>query len=382
MSDKETEGLEILQREGPATAASGDDPAGLGSPSLDGRPGLRRAAVKTIGRARVTAAVATAGRTRVLERYGALGILVLTIGVFSLLRPETFPTAVNAKAILVSQGVLALLVLGLLLPLATGEFDLSLGFVMSFCTVVVGSLTAFQGWNPTLASIATLLIALCVGAVNGLLIVYARISSFIATLGIGTVLSGLTIWISKGQIIGAASVQVGGSERGLPAQVLWLGQTEVFGVGLPVYLMLGAAVLFAIVLGHTQFGRFLYAVGGGREVARLAGLPTGRLIILAFMISSATSGFAAMVALGLFGSAHPDVGDQYLLPAFAAAFLGATTIEPGRFNVWGSLIAIFLLAILVAGLQQLGAPYWVSPVFNGLALIAAVALARSREWRT
>ena len=381
MSDKETKGLEFLQLKGPA-AASGENSAGLGPPSLDGRPEMQRAAVKTIGRARVTAAVASASRTRVLERYGALGILLLAIGVFSLLRPETFPTAVNAKAILVSQGVLALLVLGLLLPLATGEFDLSLGFVMSFCTVVIGSLTAFQGWNPALASITTFLIALSVGALNGLLIVYARISSFIATLGIGTVLSGLTIWISKGQIIGAASVQVGGSERGLPAQVLWLGQTEVFGVGLPVYLMLGAAVLFAIVLGHTQFGRFLYAVGGGREVARLAGLPTGRLIVLAFMISSATSGFAAMVALGLFGSAHPDVGDQYLLPAFAAAFLGATTIEPGRFNVWGSLIAIFLLAILVAGLQQLGAPYWVSPVFNGLALVAAVALARSREWRT
>ena len=279
MSDKETKGLEFLQLKGPA-AASGENSAGLGPPSLDGRPEMQRAAVKTIGRARVTAAVASASRTRVLERYGALGILLLAIGVFSLLRPETFPTAVNAKAILVSQGVLALLVLGLLLPLATGEFDLSLGFVMSFCTVVIGSLTAFQGWNPALASITTFLIALSVGALNGLLIVHARISSFIATLGIGTVLSGLTIWISKGQIIGAASVQVGGSERGLPAQVLWLGQTEVFGVGLPVYLMLGAAVLFAIVLGHTQFGRFLYAVGGGREMARLAGLPTGRLIVL------------------------------------------------------------------------------------------------------
>jgi ribose transport system permease protein len=342
----------------------------------------RRATVKTIGRARLSAAVGTIAHPRALERFAAPGILLIAMGLFSLLRPDTFPTAVNAKAILVSQGVLALLVLGLLLPLATGEFDLSIGFVMSFCTVVLGSLTAFQGWNPTVASFTTFLIALCIGAVNGLLIVYARISSFIATLGTGTVLSGLTIWISKGQIIGAASVQVGGSERGLPQQVLWLGQTEVLGVGLPVYVMLVAAVIFAIVLGHTQFGRFLYAVGGGREVARLAGLPTGRLIVLAFMISSATSGFAAMVALGLFGSAHPDVGDQYLLPAFAAAFLGATTIEPGRFNVWGSLVAIFLLAVLVAGLQQLGAPYWVSPVFNGLALVAAVALARSREWRT
>jgi ribose transport system permease protein len=345
-------------------------------------PRANSAEVRTIAGSRLTAALGTVGRSQILERFGAVGILLLAIAVFSILLPDSFPTVIDAKAILESQGVLALLVLGLLLPLATGEFDLSIGFVMSFCTVVVGSLTAFHHWDPVLASIFTILVGLGVGAINGLLIVYARISSFIATLGTGTILSGLTIWISNGQIIGAAMVQVGGLEGALPRQLLWLGGTEFFGFGLPVYLMVIAAVIFAVVLGHTQFGRFLYAVGGGREVARLAGVRTNRLIVFAFMISSATAGFAALVAIGLFGSAHPDVGSQYLLPAFAAAFLGATTIEPGRFNVWGSLVAIFLLAVLVVGLVQLGAPFWVSPVFNGGALIVAVALARSREWRT
>jgi ribose transport system permease protein len=146
--------------------------------------------------------------------------------------------------------------------------------------------------------------------------------------------------------------------------------------------MIIAVIIFAFLLRSTPFGRSLYAVGGGREVARLAGLRTERLIVIAFAVSGLMAAAAALVGIGLGGSAHPDVGDQYLLPAYAAAFLGATAIEPGRFNVWGTVVAILLLAVLVAGVQQLGAPYWVSPVFNGLALIVAVGLARAREWRT
>jgi ribose transport system permease protein len=323
----------------------------------------------------------THGIGRLLERFGALGILFLAIAVFSLLRPETFPTLINAKAILVSQSVLALLCLGLLIPLAAGEFDLSIGSVMSFCTMALAALTAFQGWNPLVAMAVTLLLGMAIGAISGCLVVYFRINSFIATLGMGTVLAGLTIWISNGQIIGAGMVTMGGLQRGLPPEVLVLGQTRLLEWALPVYLMVIAAAGVWILLSHTQFGRFLHAVGGGREVARLAGLRTNGLVIASFIASAGMAAFAAIVALGLFGSAHPDVGAQYLLPAFAAAFLGATAIQPGRFNVWGAMVAIFLLAVIVAGLQQLGAPFWVSPVFNGLALIVAVGLARSREWR-
>jgi ribose transport system permease protein len=325
----------------------------------------------------------TRARTGLLiERYGAVGILLLAILVFSLLRPETFPTVANLKAILVSQSVLALLCLGLLVPLAAGEFDLSIGFAMSFFTMLLGALTAFQRWDPVVAMVATILVALLIGLVNGILVVRFRVNSFIATLGVGTILSGITIWISNGQIIGAAMVTTSGTQIGIPDAVLFLGDTRIYDIRLPIFLMLIAAVVMWLVLGHMQFGRFLYAVGGGREVARLAGLRTDLLIVAAFMISSALAGFTSIVALGLFGSAHPDVGNQYLLPAFAACFLGATAIQAGRFNVWGTLVAIFLLAVLVAGFQQLGAPFWVTPVFNGLALVVAVALARSREWRT
>lgn len=315
-----------------------------------------------------------AGRNlgRTLEQFGALIVLLVAIAVFSALRPQTFPTGVNATSILLSQSVLALLALGLLMVLAVGEFDLSLGFVVDFCTMLYGVLTAYHGWNWFPAIVVTLLAGGLSGIVNGVLVVRFHIHSFIATLATGTVLSGITIWLTNGQII----------DQGLPRQIIWLGQEQIAGIGFPIYLMVVAVVIFAFLLRSTPFGRSLYAVGGGREVARLAGLRTTRLIIIAFVVSGLMAAVAALIGIGLGGSAHPDVGDQYLLPAYAAAFLGATAIEPGRFNVWGTVVAILLLAVLVAGVQQLGAPYWVSPVFNGLALIVAVGLARARDWRT
>jgi ribose transport system permease protein len=315
-----------------------------------------------------------AGRNlgRVLERFGALGFLVVSFAVFSALRPQTFPTGVNIESILLSQSMLGLITMGLLLVLAVGEFDLSLGYVIDFCTMIFGVLTAYHHWSWFPAMLVTLLAGSLSGLVNGILVVRFRIHSFIATLGTGTVLTGLTIWLTNGQII----------DQGLPNQVIWLGQEQILGIGFPVYIMVLAVLIFAFLLRSTPFGRSLYAVGGGREVARLAGLRTERLIVIAFVVSGLMAAAAALIGIGLGGSAHPDVGDQFLLPAYAAAFLGATTIEPGRFNVWGTVVAILLLAVLVAGVQQLGAPYWVSPVFNGLALVVAVGLARAREWRT
>jgi ribose transport system permease protein len=319
--------------------------------------------------------VVLAGRRslgRVLEQFGALIVLVVSVVVFSVLRPQTFPTTVNLTSILLSQSMLALITMGLLTVLAVGEFDLSLGYVVDFCTMLFGVLTSYHNWNWFPAMIVTLIAGGLSGVVNGILVVRFRIHSFIATLGTGTVLSGITIWLTNGQII----------DEGLPKQVIWLGQEEILGIGFPIYLMAIAVIIFAFLLRSTPFGRSLYAVGGGREVARLAGLRTERLIVTAFVLSGVMAAAAALVGIGLGGSAHPDVGDQYLLPAYAAAFLGATAIEPGRFNVWGTVVAILLLAVLVAGVQQLGAPYWVSPVFNGLALIVAVGLARAREWKT
>lgn len=305
---------------------------------------------------------------QLLERFGALLVLIGLIVFFSLLLPATFPTYENLTTILTTQDVLAILAIGLLVPLAAGEFDLSIGFVLGFTGMEVAVLTGVLHWHPVPAIVLTLTTAVFIGLINGLLVVRVGINAFIATLGVGTVLSGLTIWMSNGTVV----------YQGIPDLLLAIGRTQLLLLPLPVFYMIIVIIVFSYIMGHTPFGRYIYAVGGGREVARLAGINTDLLTILAFTLSGFMAGVAGVLETATVGAAHPDVGPQFLLPAFAAAFLGATTIQPGRFNVLGTVVALFLLAVGIAGFQQLGAPFWVSPVFNGTALLIAVGLAVRR----
>ena len=172
-------------------------------------------------------------------------------------------------------------------------------------------------------------------------------------------------WVTDGQQI----------VIGISPHFVVLGQKLVFGLPLPVFYMIGIAIILWWLLEYTPIGRYLYAVGGNPQAARLAGVRVDRITTGAFMTSGFVAAFAGVVLAAKLGSASPDVGTSYLLPAFSAVFLGATQIKPGRVNVLGTLIAIFLLATGVKGLQLVGTPSYVKDLFNGLALIIAVALA-------
>lgn len=306
-----------------------------------------------------------------LERWGAVAVMVALFALFSALRPNTFPTYQNVSTLLSTQAILAILAIGLLVPLAAGEFDLSIGFTLGFSAMLTAVLTGEHGVPVPLAVAASILTGLVVGVINGLAVVRIGINAFIATLGVGTVLSGMTIWLSNGNVI----------YQGIPASLLSIGRTQIAKLPLTVFYMAVVVLVFAFLLEHTATGRYMHAIGVGRETVRLAGIPTARLRVLAFTISGAMAGVAGVLQTATVGAAHPDAGPDFLLPAFAAAFLGATTIKPGRFNVLGTIVALFLLAIGIAGLQQLGAPFWVAPVFNGGALLVAVGLAATRRLR-
>ncbi len=307
-----------------------------------------------------------------LEPFAALALLIIIFVVFSAWLPDTFPTWSNVRTLLLTQDTLVLVTIGLLLPLAAGEFDLSIGFVFSFAGIEVAALTTVFGVPTAPAILITLASACLIGLVNGLLVVGVGINALIATLGTGTIVSGLITWISGGRVLGP---------QGFPPLLLAIGNAEWAGLQIPVFVMIGAGVTFAYIFRYTPFGRYLYAIGGGRVAARLSGVNTGRLTIVAFVGCAAIAALAGILQTGISTAAYPDAGNQFLLPAYATAFLGATAIEPGRFNVPGAFVAVFLLAALVDGLEQLGAPFWVSPVLNGLALITAVGLSVLRERR-
>jgi ribose transport system permease protein len=299
------------------------------------------------------------------ERYGLLVLWGIIVLVFSLLRPDTFPTSANFETIFGTQSVQLIITLGLIVSLTAGEFDLSVASVMGFGATMVAWLNVNHHWPILLAIVATLACGLLIGGFNAFLVVRIGVSSLIVTLGMGTFLSGVGFGISN-------SVTIGGISPSLltAMQDTFLGLPIAFYIGVAITLMLWYA------LGYTPLGRHLLFVGEGRTVARLAGLRVDGMRALALITTSMICTIAGIMQAGVVGAADPGGGPPYLLPAFAGAFLGQTVINPGRFSPWGIFAATYFLVTGITGLQLLGASGWVQDVFYGGALVIAVTLAR------
>jgi ribose transport system permease protein len=299
-----------------------------------------------------------------IERFALVGVLVVVVAVFSILRPATYFTTGNAASILGSQAVLLILALGLIVPLSSGDFDLSIASTLSLSSMVVAVLNTEHGFS-LLASIAVaLLVSVIVGLVNAACVVLIGIDSFIVTLGTSTLLLGIVQWISD-------STSVTGIDSSLTTATV--GQ-HLLGVPLNFYYGLAFTVLLWLVMEFTPVGRRLLFVGRGRSVARLSGLPVNRIRAGAFVASAVAAGVAGVTYAGSLSGADPSSGQAFLLPAFAAAYLGATTISSGRFNPFGTFIAVYFLVAGVTGLQMLGVQNYVQQLFYGGALVVAVAL--------
>jgi ribose transport system permease protein len=308
---------------------------------------------------------------RIGERYALLGAWVFVIVVFGILRPHTFLTAANFESILGSQAVLVVLALGLLVPLIAGDYDLSIAGNLTITSMIVAVLNVEHHVAIGVAIAAAIGAGVLIGVVNGALIVGLGLDAFIVTLGTSTLLQGLTFWISSSQTFGGIS-------QGLVNAVIG---HRLLGVPLEFYYGLALCVVFWYALEQLPLGRRLLFVGRGRSVARLSGLDVGRLRFSAFVVSGSVSAIAGVMYAGTTGAADPTSGTSFLLPAFAAAFLGATSITPGRFNAWGTFIAVYFLVTGITGLQLLGVQSFVQQLFYGGALILAVTLSHLTRGR-
>ncbi|TWH63172.1 ABC transporter permease [Rhodococcus rhodochrous] len=306
------------------------------------------------------------------EKYALVLALIAVVVVFSALRPETYPTANNLQNILGSQAVLLVLALGLIVPLTAGEFDLSAVSTMSLAAMTIAVLNVQHGWSLLPAIAVAVLACLVVGLINALLVVRLQIDSFIATLGSGTVVLGVVQWISD-------STSVTGVDSTLVDATIG---TRIFGVSLQFYYALALVLIMAVVFQYTPIGRRLLFVGRGAQVARLSGLHVDRIRGGALVTSALVAALAGIVYAGMLGGADPSSGQSFMLPAFAAAFLGATAIVPGRFNAFGTLVAVYFLVAGVVGLQMLGVASFVQQLFYGGALVVAVALSGAVRRRT
>ncbi|MCL8023947.1 ABC transporter permease [Nocardioides bruguierae] len=300
-----------------------------------------------------------------VAEHGVLLLLVALVVLFSVLVPDTFPTWANARLVLANLAIPGILALAALFALTVGEFDLSLGATLGFSAIT--AVTFSNAGLPVLGVVAaTLVVGLLVGAVNALLIVVLDVNAFIATLGVGTLLAGGNLLLTDSSLLTVDSDAFG------DLTTIRLGGLQV----VLAYFVVVALVQWFVV-ERTPFGRYSRATGLGRPAARLAGVNTRKYLVLAFLAGAVLAALAGVLQASRAGSTPPSLGPDFLLPAYAAAFLGATTIRPGTFNVPGTVLSVVLLAVGTNGLVMLGADTWVTNAFNGGALILAVVLSRS-----
>lgn len=298
-------------------------------------------------------------------------LFVLLFVIFALWEPETFLTLQTWQVLLDSQAIVGLVALGLIVSLSAGVIDLAVGSEAGFGGIVVAWLLARHGVPIALAIVLSLIAGAIVGVVIALLIVRARILSLISTLAVSSILIAVINWISGSQQI----LDLGTSFQKIATD-------ELFGLAYPVYILGVVALIVWYFLERTALGRRIRATGGNVDAARLAGVRTSRIILISTVTCGVITALGGVLASSQLATGDPTISQSYLLPAFAAAFLGSTQFYSGRFNVAGTLLAVLVLAVGVKGLQLAGAPIWLPELFNGIALLAAVGFAQYQKTPT
>lgn len=314
----------------------------------------------------------TVNYLRIFERFALIIVWAVLILVFSLLMPTSFFNWGNFAIMFASYAPAALLALAIIVPLTAGDYDLAVGATLTLSSCLVGVLNVWFGLPIVVCIAAALFAGAAVGLFHALFIVYFRIPSLVVTLGSTSLMTGIVQWMTN-------SSTIGGIDNNLIMAVVG---GRIFGIPYAFYYAISAVLVLWYVFEFTPMGRRLLFVGRGREMARLNGIAVDKMRVGALVTSGVIAAAAGILYAGTLGSADPYSGLNYLLPAFAAAFLGSTTILPGRFNALGTLVAVYFLGTGITGLTMLGIPLWVTNVFNGGALIAAVTisqLTRGRE---
>jgi len=304
---------------------------------------------------------------RALGESNALLALLIVIGAFFAVLPrsrDVFLSADNLAVLLGNQATVAMLALAAIIPLVSGYFDFSLGANAALSTVLAAGLMSRHDVPLLVACAACVVVGALIGLVNGVLVTRFRLNAFVTTLAMATLIAGLIQWYTGGQTI----------LQGISPGLVTFGSTNLFGVPEVVYVVGVVAAILWYVLTHTPYGRSLYAIGANPQAAMLVGIRSDKYVAISFVMAGVIASLTGILQLARIGSATADSGNSLLFPALAAAFLGATAVRPGFFNVVGTVIGVLFVSVAVSGLTLAGASSWVSPVFNGAALLAAVGL--------
>jgi ribose transport system permease protein len=302
-----------------------------------------------------------------LSRYGLLLAFAVTIVVFGIIEPDSFLTIQNLKSILTSAAPLLIVAAGLTVVLVMADFDLSIGAMIGLggATAVVLMSKADVAWP--LAIVVALLVGVAAGAVNGYLIAYLGGSSFIITLAMTTVLIGVEFLLTDQETIFSGIAQ-GYADIGQSRPLLDLNTQ--------VYVAAVVSLLIWLLLEKSEIGRYMYAIGGNPEASRLAGVRIREIRLLGFIIVAVCAAIAGILLTSLAASSTPTQGSSYLLPAFAAVFLGSAVFRPGEFNLLGTVVGVLFLGTIQTGLTMADMETAAINIVEGAILITAILVSR------
>lgn len=297
-----------------------------------------------------------------LIRNSMVLVLLLVIGYFSY-ESARFATAPNLRTILIASAPFALVALGQTVVILTGGIDLSVGSVIALSAMTGARMVVGHPDRLWLAIVAAVVVGMAAGLVNGLIVSRLNVAPFVATLGMLTAASGLAYVVGHGAPI-----------NGLPPEYGKIANTNIIGLPAPVLVMIIGFLVLAAVMKRTSFGLHVYAVGGNRIAAEVAGVNTRRTLTSVYVISGALAGLSGVILSSRVISGPPNLGQGYELDAIAAVVIGGASLLGGRGTVWGTLLGLLLIQTLNNGLDILVVPAYWQAVISGVLIVAAVAV--------
>jgi ribose transport system permease protein len=301
--------------------------------------------------------------SNILKSYGTLIASLLIIITFTILRPQYFATVSNAINISRQISLLVVISIGATFVMTIGEFDLSIGAQASLGGIMAAML-AVEGVPIILAFIIPMVVGAIIGLLNGFIITKFKVLSFIITLGMSTILAGVTFWLTNGATI----------FENVPLAFKFIGTEKIMGIPMLTIIMVILVIVFSFIMKNTLLGRRLYSIGGNQVAARVSGINVDKNKIIAFSICGILSTLAGVLLSSRLGSAHPNGGDGMFLQAYAAVYIGSTISKQGVPNIVGTFVGAAILGILANGLTILQVPTFMQDLLTGLIIIGAVIL--------
>ena len=312
-----------------------------------------------------------------VQEYGLAAVVVLLFIVGSILKPETFPTWDNVRNMLTQASVVGVLAIGMTFVIATAGIDLSVGSMVAAAGVFGGILVGTNGTSSLVFIVGAIAFATFLGTVNATAVAYARIVPFIATLAMFSIARGIALLLNDKLPVSLLDLNGGSFGDPRPFSLLWFGNGRIFGIPVSVYVFVAIAIAGWIVLNRTRYGRYVVAVGGNREAARIAGVPVRRIIFSVYVLSGLLAGVSTVLLCARLGSASPVSGNLYELDAIGAVVIGGTSLAGGRATIVGTFLGVLTFALIFSLMTQLNLSTEVQQVTKGLIVLGAVLLQRS-----